>query len=292
MFWTGGCLCGAVRYEARDPPLKIGYCHCRMCQKASGAPCAVGVYFANRIFRFTRGQPKFYKSSQIADRSFCADCGSRLLYRPSGSESVAVEVGSLDRPEDAPPSYHTGVESKIYWFSVDDTLPRKRTDDQDFRELPAETEAPAKAMPKVTIGEAEVHEGGCLCGAVRYRISGPPLRGTICHCGICRRISGAPLVIWSIFAAGRHRWTSGRPSRFRSSQRVIRQFCGACGSPLSFQFDDAVSDRIFGVTVGSLDRPEAFPPTRHNWTSGQLPWITCADGLPRNPSDAGDEMQA
>ncbi len=128
MEWTGGCLCGAVRYEADERPLRIGYCHCRMCQKASSAPCTVGVYFAKRTFRFTRGQPTFYKSSQIADRGFCADCGSRLVYRPSGSDSIAAEVGSLDRPEDALPSYHTGVESEIFWLSLGDALPRKRSD--------------------------------------------------------------------------------------------------------------------------------------------------------------------
>jgi hypothetical protein len=205
------------------------------------------------------------------------------------SESIAVDVGSLDRPEDTPPIYHTGVESEISWFILDDQLPRKRTDDQDFQEFTAK---PTRPFPGVTIGETEIHKGGCLCGTVRYRISGPPLRGTICHCGICRRISGAPFLAWAIFASGQHSWTSGEPTSFRSSQRVIRQFCSTCGSPISFQFDDAISDQIFGVAVGSLDQPEAFPPTRHNWTSRQLPWITCADGLPGNPADAGDETEA
>ena len=130
--------------------------------------------------------------------------------------------------------------------------------------------------------------GGCLCGAVRYRVTGAALRGTICHCGICRRASGAAFLVWAILESNQHAWTKGEPASFQSSPRVLRKFCRACGSPLSFQFDDAVSDRIIGVTVGSLDRPEDFPPTRHNWTSSQLPWISLADGLPRN---AGDETE-
>ena len=292
MEWTGGCLCGAVRYEAREPPQKIGYCHCQMCQKASGAPCAVGVYFAKKSFRFNGGSPTFYKSSNSAERGFCQNCGSRLIFQPLNSESIAVEVGSLDRPEDVPPTYHTGVEGKVSWFALDDQLPFKRTDDQGFEEFTAKVQKPTKPIPVVTIGETEINEGGCLCGAVRYQISGPPLRGTMCHCDVCRRISGAPLLAWAILASRQHSWTRGEPTRFRSSQRVIRQFCHTCGSPISFQFDDTISDRIFGVTVGSLDQPGAFPPTRHNWTSRKLPWITCTDGLPCNSADAGDETEA
>lgn len=292
MGWTGGCLCGAVRYEVSEPPQKSGFCHCRMCQKVSGAPCSVGVYFTNQAFLISSGQPSFYRSSNVAERGFCRNCGSQLLYRPIGSETIVGNVGSLDRPEDTPPTYHTGVEGEISWLLLDDALPRKCTDDQNFQKFPAEAQMPANPIPKATIGETEIHKGGCLCGAVRYQITGPPLRGTICHCGVCRRISGAPFLAWAIVASAQHSWTSGEPASFRSSQRVIRQFCRTCGSPISFQFDDAISDQIFGVTVGSLDQPEAFPPTRHNWTSRQLPWITFADGLPSNPADAGDEMEA
>ena len=90
MEWTGGCLCGAVRYEASEPPQKSGYCHCRMCQKVSGAPCTVGVYFAKQVFRITRGQPTIYRSSNVAERGFCRSCGSQLLYLPIGSESISA----------------------------------------------------------------------------------------------------------------------------------------------------------------------------------------------------------
>ena len=79
---TGGCLCGAVRYEASETPQRAGICHCRMCQKSNGTPFAVGVYFHKTAFRFTRGEPKLYRSSDIADRGFCSACGSRLIFRP------------------------------------------------------------------------------------------------------------------------------------------------------------------------------------------------------------------
>ena len=85
---------------------------------------------------------------------------------------------------------------------------------------------------------------------------------------------------------------TGAPASLQASSAVIRTFCRACGGPLSFQFADTVSDQILGVTVGSLDRPDAFAPTRHNWTSSQLSWNSLRDGLPRNPGHAGDETGA
>lgn len=124
---AGGCLCGAVRYEADEPPYKVGYCHCRMCQKSSGAPVAVGVFFHEDALRFTAGTPKYYRSSANVERGFCEHCGSRLIYRPLKSGAMSVEIGSLDDPSVAEPHYHTGVESQISWFTVGDELPRRQT---------------------------------------------------------------------------------------------------------------------------------------------------------------------
>ena len=126
---TGGCLCGEVRYETDEPPQRTGICHCRMCQKAGGGPFAVGVYFRKAAFRLTRGEATFYRSSDIAQRGFCATCGSRLIYRPFGGPLMAVDVGSLDHPEQVSPQYHTGVESQVPWLTMADDLPRMRTDD-------------------------------------------------------------------------------------------------------------------------------------------------------------------
>jgi len=126
---TGGCLCGAVRYEASEAPQSAGICHCRMCQKSNGTPFAVGVYFHRASLRFTSGEPKFYQSSDIAERGFCAACGSRLVYRPLGGPLMAVEVGSLDHPEDISPEYHTGVQGWMPWLNLVDDLPRMRTDE-------------------------------------------------------------------------------------------------------------------------------------------------------------------
>lgn len=129
---TGGCLCGAVRYEARDPlnnSTSAYYCHCRMCQKLSGSVVVVGIKVRKNSFRFTHGEPRFYKSSEIAERGFCTTCGSRLIYRPFETDWLGLDTGALDHPEFASPKYHTGIENQISWFSVVDELPRVRTDE-------------------------------------------------------------------------------------------------------------------------------------------------------------------
>ena len=112
---TGGCLCGAVRYEADEPPHHVEYCHCRMCQKHSGSAFGVSAAFRADSFRITRGAPKFYKSSDISERGFCADCGSSLIdrYFDPDDPYVWVGVGTLDHPGDAPPNQHNGIESQV-----------------------------------------------------------------------------------------------------------------------------------------------------------------------------------
>ena len=129
---TGGCLCGAVRYEVtRLPNDSIHYCHCRMCQKALGALFGCFVRFSgpniDDKFKFTREQPEYYKSSAWSERGFCPDCGTPLVIRDLNG--FAVTIGSLDHPEDFPPTGHSGIESQVPWLKIDDDLPRWKTED-------------------------------------------------------------------------------------------------------------------------------------------------------------------
>ncbi len=126
---TGGCLCGAVRYESSEPPYQSGYCHCRMCQKSLGNVVGPYVFFYKSTFRFTRGEPKFYKSSDIAERGFCANCGSPIVFHLVGSDHYSIWIGTLDHPENVQPTEHWGIESQVPWFKIDDDLPRGHTDD-------------------------------------------------------------------------------------------------------------------------------------------------------------------
>ena len=115
------------------------------------------------------------------------------------------------------------------------------------------------------------HEGGCFCGAVRYRVDGPVGSVTHCHCNSCRRSSGAAFVTWFTVERERVAWTAGAPKRYASSPGVTRQFCGACGTELTYSNEKAA--KTIDLTVGSLDCAAGHPAEKHIWTSDKLGWL-------------------
>ena len=125
------------------------------------------------------------------------------------------------------------------------------------------------------------HEGGCLCGAVRYACTAPPTRVTHCHCRHCRGSSGAPFLTWAEFDTAHFRFTSGKPGQFESRPKVTRQFCTRCGTQLTYQHADEPG--VIDVTVGSLDESGGLQPEDHIWTDRMLPFIIPNDGLPHYP---------
>jgi hypothetical protein len=129
------------------------------------------------------------------------------------------------------------------------------------------------------VSAAAVYEGGCLCGAVRYRAEGAPRHVNHCHCRMCRVGSGAPILTWVTFAREKFKWTKGAPTLRRSSDIAMRGFCNTCGTALLWQGDAGPGE--IDVTAGSLDRPEGIAPQDHLWTESAVPWLTVVDDLPR-----------
>jgi hypothetical protein len=119
--------------------------------------------------------------------------------------------------------------------------------------------------------------GGCFCGDVRYEVTGAAFHSTLCHCSDCRRIAGAPMVAWFSVKAADFRIVNGAARRFQSSAKVERQFCGACGTGLTYQHAGLPEE--IDVTTCSLDAPELMPPEDQSWTRGRLSWLKRADGL-------------
>ena len=135
-----------------------------------------------------------------------------------------------------------------------------------------------------------VHQGGCLCGAVRYRITAEPLRATHCHCSMCRRASGAAFLTMATFPSAALTWTEGGPAIYRSSANAERGFCARCGGALTFQ---SIDDRgEIDVSIGSFDRPEAISPTHHVWFPDRIAWLEIDDRLPRYPRSTADGLNA
>ena len=121
--------------------------------------------------------------------------------------------------------------------------------------------------------------GGCLCGAIRYRVTGPPRAATLCHCDSCRRATGGPSLAWAIFDEERVEIEKGALATYESSPGVERGFCARCGTSLSYRRADRPG--VLDLTTASLDDPEAFPPAKEIWTGERLSWIAPNPELPQ-----------
>ena len=124
---TGGCQCGAIRFALTAPPVKVSICHCRMCQKASGAPFASFADIDKREFAWTRGKPAAFKSSSIAERDFCPACGTPLSFRRIDGPRIEIMTGTFDRSDRVIPTRQYGTESRLGWVVGISNLPSYTT---------------------------------------------------------------------------------------------------------------------------------------------------------------------
>lgn len=123
------------------------------------------------------------------------------------------------------------------------------------------------------------HEGGCHCGAVRYRVNGKPQHVALCHCSDCRKAAGAPVVAWVAFAEADFSVTQGEAKTRNSSGQSMRSFCADCGTGLWFR-NAEVLPGIVDVQLATLDDPDAFAPQAHIQTAERIGWMEAAHSLP------------
>ena len=130
---TGGCACGRIRFEAAIDSDEAYLCHCRMCQRASGNVSLAMVNVPQSNVRWSH-EPDWYESSAIAERPFCATCGTTLGFRyKEGSEQMDLTVAAFDDPSLFRPAHHFGAESIHEAWLDTSALPRMRS--QDYQEL-------------------------------------------------------------------------------------------------------------------------------------------------------------
>jgi hypothetical protein len=98
-----------------------------MCQKAVAGPFVALAEVRHEDFAWTRGKPAFFRSSTIAERDFCAACGTPLSYRQIGGPHIELTTGSFDEPGRVVPTYATGIESKLSWVDLIGTFPGRTT---------------------------------------------------------------------------------------------------------------------------------------------------------------------
>ena len=120
--YSGGCQCGAIRYRADG---ELGYphlCHCRMCQKAAGNYFMPLASVMRTAFKLSRGEPKWFHSSDLVRRGFCGDCGTPLFYDVPEAEFINITLGSLDDPNAVRPVMQSNTGRKMAWFHALDAL--------------------------------------------------------------------------------------------------------------------------------------------------------------------------
>lgn len=122
---TGGCHCGAVRYEIEGEPMHHALCHCTDCRRHAGAPMVGWAMFPQAAVRTTKGTPKIYASSENGRRHFCADCGTGLFYVNDQMLPglIDVQTGTLDDPNLLPAGAHIQVADRIEWMATAHELP-------------------------------------------------------------------------------------------------------------------------------------------------------------------------
>ncbi len=122
MDWTGGCLCGDIRFKVNKDPVWAGHCHCTLCRRQTATAFTTGVDFVAEAFEWTNGKPVYFRDSMGVDRSFCPRCGSSMTWELPGRD-VTVFVGSLDRADDIQPTCHIFTSTMLPWVKLDDDIP-------------------------------------------------------------------------------------------------------------------------------------------------------------------------
>jgi hypothetical protein len=121
---SGSCLCGAVRYRVSGPMRPVVYCHCEQCRRTSGHHVAATACKLDDIVVSEDGSLEWYRSSDVAERGFCARCGSNLFYRPRHREWLSIMAGTLDGPTGLDAAAHIFVDSKPDYYAICDGLPQ------------------------------------------------------------------------------------------------------------------------------------------------------------------------
>ncbi len=132
-FKTGGCLCGSVRFEIAGPLRDVVNCYCTMCQKLHGSFGAHSKARKDHIRLIKSDGLKWYRTSEIAQRGYCTDCGSSLFWQPDQQDSTGILAGALDQPSGLKTIGHIFVGEKADFCEITDGLPQfKNSSDGGF----------------------------------------------------------------------------------------------------------------------------------------------------------------
>ena len=273
----GSCLCGTVRYEVSAPFTAMLSCHCSMCRKHHGAPFATYANTALSGFRWTSGEPTLghYGASPNYSRSFCTTCGA---VAPSlmPSEGLAfVPAGTLDGDPGIRVQGHMFVGSKAPWYVITDSLPQYEAYPPSLGDISTVEQPAVAAEPGKTVGS-------CLCGEVRYEITGAAVAMYQCHCGRCRKGRSAAHGANLFYELEAFRWMRGDSLvvdyKLPAAERFGVAFCRQCGGSTPRV---AAAAGMVVVPAGPLDTDPGMRPLAHIFVASKAPWFEITDSIPQ-----------
>jgi hypothetical protein len=270
-FASGRCLCGTVAYRAAARGI-MGYCHCSICRKWSGALFTTNLNTPRDGFAYERGRDRIAFGTH---RGFCSVCGSVVPGPPHGPPWLGVPAGQLGSDPGLRPAGHVFWDSRVPWLERSDELPTFArwppgmepdwAKDPDV-ELPGPPTdfAPAKGPAR----------GSCLCGTVRYRVDASAARFHRCYCSRCRRLTGSAYACNLIVAPAAFALAAGREAIRRydlpEARSFANEFCTRCGCPVPHP---TRSGREVVVPAGTLDDDPGIRASADVHVEDARPWL-------------------
>ncbi|MEX0347505.1 MAG: GFA family protein [Rhizobiaceae bacterium] len=127
---TGGCACGACRYEVDGEPTGMAACHCQACQKRTGSAFGFGCFFAEKDVTISAGEDNFTvydriaESGRLVSHRFCGTCGTTVMWKPERlPDGIAIAAGTFDDTGWIKPSAFFWVSKAQNWFAFSDDVP-------------------------------------------------------------------------------------------------------------------------------------------------------------------------
>ena len=120
-----------------------------------------------------------------------------------------------------------------------------------------------------------------MCSAVRFEATGESSGVFHCHCNSCRKHNGAAAATLAVYKADQLTFSGDERKIYQSTPGASRAFCGACGTPLTWEGDGGELGPIIVFHIGTFDNPDALIPTSHAFYPERIAWFDIADNLPR-----------
>jgi hypothetical protein len=262
--YQGACHCGAVRFEVDGPIRDALACHCTQCRKVSGHFWAASSVPVSQ-WRVTEGRGlRWYRSSPVAQRGFCGDCGATLFWLPEAD--AVFEWGT---PAEHAISFSPGALKGPTAIRVAEHIYAGDAGDYYSPEGPPPEAGPA---PELLLAS-------CLCGACRFSLPGPAGAITACHCHQCRSLSGHYSASFDVEEQAVAWQVKDGLAEYRTKGGGVRGFCKGCGSSLWFR----AADGGFSVEAGAVDGPTGGRLSAHIFVAEKGSYYQIDDGLPQFP---------